>query len=457
MLAFGRTLRYNVDGMKEILYILVVLMLLAGCGKQEMSAEELAAAKKEFFKAAEAGDIGSIKELIEAGVDVKAKDENGRTALHKAAEKDHFEIVKLLIEKGADVNIADNGGNTPLHHAKSKKVAELLLTNGANINAKNEDDETLLHPLLQSPYEYEDLVNLYISKGADVNARNSEGFTPLDLAVDKRPKTTVEALREAGAEHGNPLGRELLNMAEKGDLARVKELIKQGANIYIKDSWGCTPILEAALKGHLEIVKLLIDCGAEVNVVNKETNQTVLHMASKASNSDLVKFLIAKGADVDAIDYWKNTPLFSAASGNKKEIVEILISAGACVDFRNDNGETPLWRTTYYESLDAAKVLIANGADINAKVPRSVLQATGADAADVKVKVASNHTPLHYSAYQGHKEFAKLLIDKGAYINALDIDGNTPLDVTKYEEMKQLLRKHGAVSGKELKEKEEEK
>jgi len=117
--------------MKKVFYILVIVLLLAGCGKQEMSAEELKAAKKELFSASEASDIDKVKELLAAGVGVNAKDKYGLTALHQAAVRGRIEMAKLLIESGADVNVPDSQGRTPLDKAKSEEMKALLRAHGA--------------------------------------------------------------------------------------------------------------------------------------------------------------------------------------------------------------------------------------------------------------------------------------------------------------------------------------
>jgi len=203
----------------------------------------------------------------------------------------------------------------------------------------------------------------------------------------------------------------------------------------------------------LALLILLAGCGKREMDEKSKLLQRDIFRAVESGNTDKIRELIKKGADVDATDYLKNTPLFFAAEQNKKEIVEILISAGACVDFRNDLGETPLWSAVCRESWDAAKVIIANGADVNAKVPFSFSKLNGVD---VNEEDTSSWSLLYYSVFIGNKEIAEVLIENDADVNAQDSNGKTPLDRARSEKMKELLRYHGAVSWKELKEKEEE-
>ncbi len=398
--------------MKKALYILTIVLLLAGCsGKQEMSAEELKAAEKELISATIDKDIDKVKELIKAGVDVNGTRfyYDNTTALHIAAQYNQFELAKLLIDKGANIDTKDSYGNTPLHSVRKIEIAKLLVENGADVNSRNRDRETPLHNLAHYCKGADaELVKFYISKGADVNARNNEGYTPLDIAVAMSYKNIAAALHEAGGEHGDPLGAELLKAAKDGDLNRVKELVKQGVDISFKDIFGYTPLLVAAIWGHKEIVELLIANGANINLYSKEGSRTALHLAAEGDSKDLVKLLIDKGAYIEAKSFFGETPLHTAARSHFKEngeIVETLISAGASVNSRDECGQTPLWNAAEYNHLEAAKILIKNGVDIN----------------------------------------------------AIDDKGMTPLDKAKTEEMKKLLRSHGALTVKELKEKEQEK
>ena len=98
--------------------------------------------------------------LVKRGVDVNAEDNNGTTALAVAVAKDYYDVAKFLIEKGANVNKADEADFTPLCSAKSKKMAELLLDNGADINSIGEGGTPL------DSARNEEIRQFLISRGA---------------------------------------------------------------------------------------------------------------------------------------------------------------------------------------------------------------------------------------------------------------------------------------------------
>jgi uncharacterized protein len=107
--------------MKQLLTTIAAVVLV-GCGPSV-----------DIWTAAEQGDIKAVKQHLDAGTDVNAKDKYGRTPLDEAARKGHKEIAKLLIAEGADVNAMDDDGDTPLDWAifnKQTKTADLLRKHG---------------------------------------------------------------------------------------------------------------------------------------------------------------------------------------------------------------------------------------------------------------------------------------------------------------------------------------
>ena len=158
--------------MKHLLLITIAAVLLVGCGKSNNTESDDA-----LRNAVKAGNIETVKQHLDAGADVNAKDDVVEwTPLLHAAEGGHKEIIELLIAKGADVNAKNLRGETSLYDVVGrghKEIAELL-----------------------------------IAAGADVNAKNTLGWTPLARAIRRNRTETADLLRKHGGKTGEELKAE---------------------------------------------------------------------------------------------------------------------------------------------------------------------------------------------------------------------------------------------------------
>lgn len=146
------------------------------------------------------GDVQTVRDLIDKGADVDAKEENGFTALMLASWHGYSQIVQCLIGEGADVNIKTNEGLTALLSALEQSrydIVKILVASGADVNAKGMDDRT---PLMGEAYRGNYfIVKLLLDAGADVQARDKYGNTALIWAEKGNQKIIIQLLREAGA------------------------------------------------------------------------------------------------------------------------------------------------------------------------------------------------------------------------------------------------------------------
>ena len=306
--------------MKHLLLTTIAAVVLVGCGESQQSApapeakpvEPVAEASQPEPPTAEApaisihhaagrGNIKTIKQHLDAGIDVNAK-ETGLfdwSVLHRATDSGHYEIVQLLIKKGANVNITGPSG-TPLHqvllYGKKNQIiiAELLISNGADVNAKNEKGTAPLH--LAAGRGYKETAELLIAKGADVNTKNNTDRTPLHWAAQHDQKEIVELF------------------------------IAEGADVNAKTQEGFSPLHRSASFGHAEVSKLLIAKGADVNVYNTN-GWTPLHSAAYSGEAEVSELLIAKGAKVNVMDILGKTPL-DAQRRQKLDITDLLRKHG---------------------------------------------------------------------------------------------------------------------------------
>jgi ankyrin repeat protein len=188
--------------------------------------------------------------------------------------------------------------------------------------------------------------------------------------------------------------------ARNGNLESVKALIEQDSEmIDAKDQDGRTPLHWACRGVHLDLVKFLVEKGANVNA--EDNNKIVpLHSLASRNNAAAIELLVTKGALVDSEDYGGNTALHHAAMNNAAAAVALLIKKGAELENTEDYGRTPL-------------ILCAR--ERGGPKTIEVLLDAGAD---VKAKDKFGATALHLASWRGKKEVVDMLLDAGAPISA---------------------------------------
>ncbi len=205
-------------------------------------------------------------------------------------------------------------------------------------------------------------------------------------------------------------------------LAAVTLVILAGSNLAFSDE-----IHKAASGGDLEKVKALLKDNPDLVFSKDRVGKTPLYLAAVTGHKDVVKFLLASKADVNAKDISGQTPLCGVALSGHKDMVELLLASKADVNAKANNGHTPLHEAAYGGNKDVVELLLASKADVNAKANRG-------------------QTPLHEAAFGGNKAVAELLLASKADINAKDGQGKTPLYwavVRGKKDVAELLRQHG--------------
>ncbi|XP_025099398.1 protein phosphatase 1 regulatory subunit 12A-like isoform X7 [Pomacea canaliculata] len=231
-----------------------------------------------FLAACSSGDREEVKNLLERGADINTANVDGLTALHQACIDDNLDMVEFLVEHGADVDVCDNEGWTPLHATAScgfTEIARYLLKKGANVAAVNNDGDLAID--IAEDEEMEKLLQEEMDKkgvNAEAARREEENCMLADAQKwlgsnnieDKiHPKTGATALHVAAA---------------KGYINVMNLLLQAGANVNVQDNDGWTPLHAAVHWGQEDACQNLVEHMCNMDIKNN-AGHTAFDLADK--------------------------------------------------------------------------------------------------------------------------------------------------------------------------------
>jgi ankyrin repeat protein len=361
-----------------------------------------------------------IRILLEYNAEVNSRNEDGSTPLLIASSKGDLDILRLLLEHEADAFVHDNSGSTPLHFAViggHVEVVRMLLERKAEVNSRNQDGSTPSH--IASSKGKLDILRLLLVHGADAFVHDNSGNSPLHFAVIGGHLEVARVLLEckADADALRDKGLTPLHQASqswwRGDpdiVQLVRLFLDNGENVNVHDKRGNTPLHFAAYEGDLEVARTLLEFKAEVDSLNDD-GLTPLQLALEGRREgypDIMRLLLDHGANVEAHDKGGNTTLHFTASGGDLEVTRMLLEFKAEVNSLNQDRYTPLLMASSKGNLDISRLLLTHGAD-------------------PFVHDNNGSTPLHLATIGRHFEVARSLLEYKADVNTLDGGGWTPL------------------------------
>ena len=501
----------------------------------------VSAQSSQIANAAMNGDRETVHALIKKGLDVNEAQGDGTTALHWAAMKGDAEIAQMLIYAGANHRATTRiGAYTPLYLAARgghSAVVAALLAAGADAKAETSNGTTAL--MIAAASGDTRTITSLVENGSDINATDkAKGETALMFAAAFNRVDAVKLLMARGADHKattkivdlfaltapeeEQMGRNRAAAPARVDIAGATRGYRY--NELISSQGGMTALHFAARQGFADVVKALVEGGADINQLNAGDKTSPLLIAIINGHFDLAKWMLEKGADPKSNAFNGVTPLYAVLNiqwapkslypspkayqqqtTGYLELMQLLIDKGADVNVRlqrkvwyqafnsdfagvDESGATPFWRAAYANDVAAMKLLVAAGADpfiptmkpagrpFTGEGVRQIQDTSGVPpipyggpgvlpihaatgvgygegfaanshryaptgfmpaikylvdelGADVNAVDHEGNTPVHLCASRGDNECIKYLVSKGADVTRVNREGNTTVDM----------------------------
>jgi len=390
---------------------------------------------------------GKLPEFKKVSVTKKAIGNRTITPVHCASIHPNSDVLKTLLDSNDEYNIMDDDWRKPIHYAAACEGP--------------------------GPLTY-----LLESKGVIVNDLDKVKTTPLMIAAQFGRVENIKVLLKHGAESAlslknkNQMGA-IHYAAMNGHTEAVKLLIESGVKPNMAGRDRMSPLSFAATYGHLETAEAIVELKGRI-VSKDKFKRSPLTMAVRNGHAKVANFILRHGALFDEPDSSGNAPLHYACGYGWIQCIDMLIQAGADVNFKNDWKITPLGIAMLKGNFGCVRRMLENpDVDVNCKDEKGrTLLSLCIDTlddesfeqvryliedkkADVTMADLSDHTPLHYlckskSSFETVKKAIKLLLDHGLDINQLTNTGESAFEVAvkerHYEIAKELLKSGADIS-----------
>src|SRR5262245_19984142 len=361
------------------------------------AADAVVAKDVRLVQAAKANDSAAALTLIQKKVDPNVAEPDGTTAMHWAVRNNDLALVERLLKAGAKANTANRYGVTPIFLAcesGSGAVVERLLSAGVSANATGPEGETALHTCAHTGNV--DAAKVLLAHGASIDAGDSwRGQTPLMWAAARKHPQMIKALVEAGADVN----------ARSSIIAWERQRTAEP-----RDKWlppgGLTALQFAAREGCVDCVKVLTSSGANINDIDPDSH-TPLVLALMNGHFDVAGALISSGANVNLADNVGRTPLYAAVDAHTMP---------------SSNRPAPRETDDTLSSLEIVQMLLSKGANVNAALRAALPYRTKLDRGGDGV-LGAGTTPLLRAAKAGDTQVIAMLLDKGANAKAATRNG----------------------------------
>jgi uncharacterized protein len=444
-----------------------------------------------LIDAVKSGDSKAVAALLQQKVDVNAAEADGTTALHWAAHAGNLQVLRLLLRAGANVNAVNRYGVSPLRlAAESGDVAltEALVKAGANPNAAIPTGESIL--MMAARAGNPATLKLLLGAGANVNAaEETQGQTALMYAAQENHAAAIKVLAEGGADLNarsrplvwpefkfntggmiytvQPVGGWSATMfaARAGAVGAVRALADAGADLNSADPDGTTPLILAIINARFDTAVALLEKGANPNLADN-TGMTPLYAAvdmhtlsplmgrpapalrDSIDAVEMAKTLLRAGANPNAQlkrpiigRHTANngdgslgegsTALMRAAKSGDAPMIKVLLDAGADARLTQKDGTTPVMIAASARGQRAYAGTASVGTPATDEDALAAVTLLVNTPVDVNAANGNGQTALHNAAGRGFDPIVKLLIERGARLDAKDRLGRLPIDIAR--------------------------
>lgn len=365
--------------------------------------------------------LSVVNFLLLHGANILVKDKFELDALCHAASRGRTQMLSFLLETAPYLLHKRCQGLTILHFAAygghSSTALELLrreadvdcarICQPSEITGRKEDYPPILRTnkgvtplMLAASSKNLDLVKLLVDRGANVKAQDETSSSVLFYAAEGGSCEIFQFLKQKGADIkvDDKKQQTLLHLAVNFNMAKM--LLDMGLSVHAKDADGCTPLHYAAGRPDIQVIKLLLDHGAHINIESYIFKKTALYFAIRYHCTfEKIQLLLHRGSNIKRPSMDKQTPLHWAVDrGCGHEIVKILIDSGADVNVADIRGDTPLLLAAGMTDTNTTKLLIESGGNVNAR------------------SNGNENTPLHSAIRCGNDEIVKVLLEKGSEV-----------------------------------------
>ncbi|KAK0513036.1 hypothetical protein JMJ35_005053 [Cladonia borealis] len=419
-----------------------------------------------LLEAIDKGDLNEVKTLISHGAQVNTHHSRHHSLnappLHLAVCKRDVSMTELLLEQGADY---EHGwrGRPPIHQACKDadfQITRLLLGAGASATSLDSQQEQPLHKLLSirlPTFEASKLIELLVSRGANINARTRTNETPLHLSCKNLNVDSIRAIlvhgpnMDAQDRAGNTPFHSLViawsawrRLGGFESISRV--LLQHGVNVDAQNRAGDTPLhilvkVKTRLTGHFEYIgyedaiRLFLRFKANANAQDRLGN-TPLHVLASVWNGyhNDIQLLLEHGVNVNAKNKVGDTPFHVLVTKMPiYEAIKPFLEHGVNVNAQNKVGDTPL------------HILLIADVDHYWTVERAVIQTLIKHGAQVNIQNVAGDTPFHMLSRlrikaEWKRQLLWCLLDAGADVSVKNLKGESPLQLLEQADDSSIVR-----------------